>query len=280
MNLTSIVKNIKFSGSLDDREILYVTHDSRKVKEGTLFIAIAGEKYDGHDYIFEAIGKGAIAVIANGRAPITKKVPILQVTNPRKIMSKIAANFYENPSKETKIIAVTGTNGKSTCCHHLNQILSSAFNDSQLIGNIGKPVLDNINTGPAYSIIELSSFQLEIMTASPTVSVILNITPNHLDRHKTMKEYVEVKASILDGQRTGDIAVLGWDDYTVRGLRERVRGHCWGFSLVLFFVHCHTIQSIPRLFHDDSLFLRLFCIHFHTNQYTYRFPSSLVCLIV
>ena len=75
MNLDAIIKNIKFSGTPDAREILNIAHDSRKVKKGTLFISISGEKNDGHDYIFEAIDKGAIAVIANGRSPVTDKVP-------------------------------------------------------------------------------------------------------------------------------------------------------------------------------------------------------------
>ena len=74
------------------------------VKNGTLFIAIAGENNDGHDFIFDALEKGAVAVVANGRSPATDLVPILQVKNPRKIMSKIAANFFENPSSSWDII--------------------------------------------------------------------------------------------------------------------------------------------------------------------------------
>ena len=98
---------------------------------------------------------------------------------------------------------------------------------------MGNPLLADVHrmTSQDVAIMELSSFQLEIMTVSPTVAAILNITPNHLDRHKTMQEYVEVKAHILDRQRSGDVAVLGWDDKTVRGLRDRVRGHCWGFGI-------------------------------------------------
>ena len=94
MKLSRIINNIDYTGKLDDIEISYITHDSRKVKEGTLFIALKGLQSDGHDYIFDAIDKGAIAIIANGRAPATNKVPILQVSNPRKVMSQIASNFF------------------------------------------------------------------------------------------------------------------------------------------------------------------------------------------
>ena len=86
MKLSEILHNVNYVGYLIERDITYITHDSRKVKNGTLFIALKGNKSDGHDYIFEAIDKGAIAVLANGRAPATDIVPILQVKNPRKIM--------------------------------------------------------------------------------------------------------------------------------------------------------------------------------------------------
>ena len=93
-------------------------------------------------------------------------------------------------------IGVTGTNGKSTCCYHLHQIL----NDSQLIGNIGKPVLDSINSC-AYSIIELSSFQLEkAHDIKLDFGVLLNIAPDHIDHHGTLAEYTRVKNRIKESK--------------------------------------------------------------------------------
>ena len=85
MKLSKILNNINYVGKLKEKEITYITHDSRKVKEGTLFIAIPGNNNDGHDFIFDALEKGAVAVVANGRSPTTDLVPILQVKNPRKI---------------------------------------------------------------------------------------------------------------------------------------------------------------------------------------------------
>ena len=102
--IKKILSEISFKGIHDNREIANIAHDSRKVKKGTLFIAIEGENNDGHDFIFDALDKGAIAVVANGRSPITDLVPILQVKNPRKTMSKIAANFFNNPSEDLNII--------------------------------------------------------------------------------------------------------------------------------------------------------------------------------
>ena len=101
--------------------------------------------------------------------------------------------FQEDSSYK---IGVTGTNGKSTCCYHLHQIL----NDSQLIGNIGKPVLDNINSC-AYSIIELSSFQLEkAHDIKLDFGVLLNIAPDHIDHHGTLAEYTRVKNRIKESK--------------------------------------------------------------------------------
>ena len=94
-------------------------------------------------------------------------------------------------------IGITGTNGKSTCCHHLNQILDG----SQLIGNIGSPVLDNINTGVSHSIIELSSFQLEkVKEIKLDIGVLLNIAPDHIDHHGSFKEYSRVKNRIKESK--------------------------------------------------------------------------------
>ena len=236
MNLNSIVKNIKFSGSLDDREILYITHDSRKVKEGTLFIAIAGGKYDGHDYIFEAIDKGAIAVIANGRAPITKKVPILQVTNPRKIMSKIAANFYENPSKETKIIAVTGTNGKTTTTQIIDYILKLNNKNSSSLGTLGfstttgiistgfttpesidlhQIIRTMVNGGIEYIPMEISSHAIKLHRVDDidiNIAIFTNLSEDHLDFHANIEEYFETKLKLFTKLNNYSIAILNGDD--------------------------------------------------------------------
>ncbi len=95
-------------------------------------------------------------------------------------------------------IGITGTNGKSTCCYHLHQLLE----ESQLVGNIGEPVLDNINSC-RYSIIELSSFQLEkIKEIQLDLGVLLNISPDHIDHHVNFEEYKKVKNRIKESKKT------------------------------------------------------------------------------
>ena len=98
-------------------------------------------------------------------------------------------------------IGITGTNGKSTCCFHLSQILE----ESQLIGNIGNPVLDQINSGKKYSIIELSSFQLErVKKINLDFGILLNIAPDHLDYHKTFQQYSDAKNKIKNADVTSE----------------------------------------------------------------------------
>ena len=93
-------------------------------------------------------------------------------------------------------IGITGTNGKSTCCYHLHQLLE----DSQLVGNIGNPVLDNINSC-AFSIIELSSFQLEkVREIKLDLGVLLNISPDHIDHHVSFNEYARIKNRIKESK--------------------------------------------------------------------------------
>ncbi|MDA9936023.1 Mur ligase family protein [Gammaproteobacteria bacterium] len=123
--------------------------------------------------------------------------------------------FQEDSSYK---IGVTGTNGKSTCCYQLHQLLE----DSQLIGNIGTPVLDGINSC-SYSIIELSSFQLEkVKDIKLDFGVLLNIAPDHIDHHGTFAEYTNVKKRIKESKistQESNPKKL-WSMITGRKLRE------------------------------------------------------------
>ena len=123
--------------------------------------------------------------------------------------------FQEDSSYK---IGVTGTNGKSTCCYQLHQLLE----DSQLIGNIGAPVLDNINSC-SYSIIELSSFQLEkVKDIKLDFGVLLNIAPDHIDYHGTFEKYANAKKRIKESNISTDESNPKklWSMITGRKLKE------------------------------------------------------------
>jgi UDP-N-acetylmuramoylalanine--D-glutamate ligase len=134
-------------------------------------------------------------------------------------------------------IGITGSAGKTTTTALVGRMAERHAEvtgaRAWIGGNIGRPMLEDLGLVKPhdYVVMELSSFQLEVMTASPNVAAILNLTPNHLDRHRTMAAYTEAKARILMAQGPDDAAVLGQDDPGAWSLRDRVRGSLWSFGV-------------------------------------------------
>ena len=125
------------------------------------------------------------------------------------------------------IIGITGSAGKTTTTTLVGEILRAANYTTYVGGNIGNPLISDLDAILSMDrvVMELSSFQLELMTISPHVAAVLNITPNHLDRHPSMEAYVEAKAHILDYQSFDDVAALGYDDPIARSLAGRANGY-------------------------------------------------------
>lgn len=133
-----------------------------------------------------------------------------------------------------RTVGITGSAGKTTTTTLVGNMAKLALGDRAHVGgNIGDPLINYVDGMKAddLAILELSSFQLEQMTISPNVAAILNITPNHLDRHGTMEAYTAAKARILAYQSQADAAILGRDDRGAWGLRNRVIGKLFTFSL-------------------------------------------------
>lgn len=133
-----------------------------------------------------------------------------------------------------KTIGITGSAGKTTTTTLVGRMAKNAYGDKAYIGgNIGDPLInyvDNMEVDDV-AVLEISSFQLDQMTISPNVAAILNVTPNHLDRHGTMEAYTAAKARILEFQSEKDAAVLGRDDKGAWSLRNKVHGKLYTFSL-------------------------------------------------
>jgi len=133
-----------------------------------------------------------------------------------------------------KTIGITGSAGKTTTTTLVGNMAKLAYGAKAHVGgNIGDPLINYVDEMHAddLAILELSSFQLEQMTLSPNIAAVLNITPNHLDRHGTMEAYTAAKARILEFQSKEDAAILGYDDPGAWGLRDRVRGRLFAFSM-------------------------------------------------
>jgi UDP-N-acetylmuramoylalanine--D-glutamate ligase len=141
---------------------------------------------------------------------------------------ELAARFLAGP-----IVAITGANGKTTTTSLAGEIIAAGKFPTLVGGNIGTPAIGLVDqAGPAtWTVLEVSSFQLEtIVEFRPRIAVILNITPDHLDRHKTFENYVNAKARIFENQRAEDFSVLNADEPTTAGLARRTRAQLYWFS--------------------------------------------------
>jgi UDP-N-acetylmuramoylalanine--D-glutamate ligase len=141
---------------------------------------------------------------------------------------ELAAQFLAGP-----IAAITGANGKTTTTSLAGEIIAAGNFTTLVGGNIGTPAISFVDqAGPAtWTVLEVSSFQLEtIVEFRPRIAVILNITPDHLDRHKTFANYITAKARIFENQRGDDFTVLNADDPSAAALSDRTRAQLFWFS--------------------------------------------------
>ena len=172
---------------------------------------------------------GARAICVSGGVPLD--LPILELARKRNIpFTNDAQLFLERCP--APVIGITGSAGKTTTATLVARILEAAGYRVWLGGNIGTPLIESLPKIRRQDLVvmELSSFQLELMSASPQVAAVLNLTPNHLDRHGTLERYAAAKANILRNQSATDVAVLGWDDLGSRAMEQIVGGELAAFS--------------------------------------------------
>lgn len=193
----------------------------------------------------ELIDKGAIGVDKDDCEKTVDKVDIVVLSPGVPIDSEIPSLAYKLGKFVTgeleigyrmslfPIIAVTGTNGKTTTCTLINQIFNHAKIKSYLAGNIGTPLCSVCDKSDCFTpcVVEVSSFQLETVSAfMPHIACVLNITPDHLDRHYNMQNYVYLKSKILLQMRESEYAVLNADDETVCSFSKLTKAKCIFFS--------------------------------------------------
>jgi UDP-N-acetylmuramoylalanine--D-glutamate ligase len=172
---------------------------------------------------------GVDMLCISGGVPLD--LPIVLEAVKRKIpLSNDAELFMERCP--CAVIGITGSAGKTTTTTLTGEIMKRAGYTTWIGGNIGDVLLDVLPKieRDDFVIMELSSFQLELMTTSPHTAAVLNITPNHLDRHGTMEAYIEAKAQIILHQSANNVAVLGYDDAGSRALEALAPGECVWFS--------------------------------------------------
>mgnify|MGYP001182566911 FL=1 len=222
MKLNSLVKNIVHgTNDLSDINIHKICTNSKNVGDGSLFIAIDGIMHDGHNYINEAIENGAAAVISNGKDIGKIPVPNLKVSNTRLAASRVAAEFYNYPSKELKIIGITGTNGKTSTASLIYAILKQAGFKAAQLGTLGV-IADGFNTKKTlttpdpitlhkilrdlsdnnftHAVMEVSSHALDqyrVADIDFDISIFTNLSNEHLDYHNDIKTYFKTKSRLF-----------------------------------------------------------------------------------
>jgi UDP-N-acetylmuramoyl-L-alanyl-D-glutamate--2,6-diaminopimelate ligase len=214
-----------------------ICFDSRKVGRHCLFIAVKGEQSDGHEFIEQAIGKGAIAIICEEFPDIiVDKISYIKVKNTSIALGEIASNFYDNPSASLKLVGVTGTNGKTTTVTLLYQLFRYLGHKVGLLSTvkniINEEVVEATHTTPdaiqlnallrkmvdagcTFCFMEVSSHavvQKRISGVEFAGGVFTNITHDHLDYHKTFEEYIKAKKGFFDALGENAFALVNKDD--------------------------------------------------------------------
>ena len=175
---------------------------------------------------------GCDLVCPSGGVPLT--IPLVVEAQTRGIpLSNDSQIFLE--AAPCIVIGITGSAGKTTTTTLVGRMVEAAIGKERtwVGGNIGSPLISDLEKmgSDHIAIMELSSFQLEIMTSAPQIAAILNLTPNHLDRHLTMESYTNAKANILRYQNPDNVAVLGHNDPGAWGLQDAVQGSLVTFGL-------------------------------------------------
>jgi len=225
--------------------------DSRRVREGVAFICLIGEHSDGHDYIVSARESGASVIIAQTESELLLSGPYVLVKSTRRADSFMHDNLFENPTKDMSIIAVTGTNGKTSVTHMLKAIFDSAGEKTGLVGTIkniiGTEEITSEMTTPnprelyglfakmreaevRYVFMEASSHALEyekLAPVTPEIGIFTNLTPEHLDFHGTMENYAAAKAKLFAMSRRN---IINADDEWGSFMYEHAAGEKMYYS--------------------------------------------------
>lgn len=235
MVLLSLLRDlnyIKISGCLDV-DIKGVSYYSKLVYEDYVFVCISGYKTDGHNYIDEAVKRGAAAVIVEREIEVPEGIVTIKVNDTRYALALISAAYFNYPTKDIKLIGVTGTNGKTTTTYFVKSILEQNEYKTSLLGTIsniinGKAIeaerttpesfdLQELlsemrNEGTDYCIMEVSSHSLELKRVAGcifSVGIYTNLTRDHLDFHGTFENYLNAKIKLFLQSET---AVINTDD--------------------------------------------------------------------
>ncbi len=227
-------------------DVTGVSHDSRKVVPGDLFVAWEGEVFDGRRYAPQAVDQGAVAVLASVGGDPLPGVPWLEADDPRRLLGPLAARVFAHPDRDLRMVGITGTNGKTTVSYLVQAILDRAGIPTGVLGTLGYHFRDLSYPGERTTpeaadlyrclcgmrdagaegiAMEVSSHALDqgrVFGATFEVAVFTNLTRDHLDYHGDMESYFEAKTRLFEQLGPDGVAVLNADDPRGRELAARL----------------------------------------------------------
>jgi len=223
MKLSELITDLKAKEIIGDLNlnIKGIYHNSREIKRDFLFICIKGFTFDGHNFIDEAINRGAVALVVEKEIPPRPGITIIRVDDSRKALAILANQFYGFPSRKLKLIGVTGTNGKTTITYMLSAIFQEAGFKTGLLGTAQNIIGDNINSSQMttmesvdlqktlkemveqknnYTVMEVSSHALQLSRVEGCdfdVAIFTNISKEHFEIHKNFSNYLKAKKKLF-----------------------------------------------------------------------------------
>lgn len=256
--LKDILYRVSLTSTLGDMErtISNVVFDSRQVGENSAFVAVSGTQVDGHEFISAALAKGATVIVCEHLpAELNPGITYIQVVDSAKALGIMAANFYGNPSEKIKVVAVTGTNGKTTTVTLLHQLFVRLGYSTGLLSTVENKINDLIlpsthttpdavsvqallrkmvDAGCTHCFMEASSHaivQERISGLKLAGAVFTNISHDHLDYHGTFEEYIKAKKKLFDALPKEAFALVNGDDKRGAIMVQNCRGAHQTFGL-------------------------------------------------
>ncbi len=245
-----------------DQKVTGLAYDSRRAGPGQVFFAVPGEKADGHDFIAEAVRRGAAAVVCSRRGDWPRAPAAVRVKDARRALALWAAHFFAHPSAGLTLVGITGTNGKTTLSYLVESILRAAGLEPGVIGTIsyrycGREtpshhttpesldlqalLAEMLRAGVKSVAMEVSSHALaqeRVRALAFDVGVFTNLSRDHLDYHRDMDDYFSAKSRLFtehlrESPKARKAAVIYGDDPYGKKLLERLRGaglDCWSYG--------------------------------------------------
>lgn len=225
-----------------------LTLDSREVSRGSIFVAMKGIQFDGHAFIDEAISKGAVAVLCEQAPASDFSVPVCEVPNLRSRLGELAHQFFGEATQRLRVVGITGTNGKTSCCQFVAQALdflgkrcgvigtngqglwgqlSATLNTTPDVIRLHEELARQLDQGAEYSAMEVSSHGLHqgrVDGIQFRTAVFTNLSRDHLDYHKTMQAYGEAKWRLMQWPGLEN-AVVNLDDEWVQQHQDTIQAN-------------------------------------------------------